>query len=101
MLFIGTNSLAHELISEYVFDDFYKNKNLFDLSDNPKDAKFFDPVNEIVIGKMKGASKRKQISKFFGTKLKMHCVLLDAGKEFNTAIGVKIAMKFNEYKDIF
>ena len=30
----------------------------------------------------------------------MHCILLDNGKESNTAKGVNIAMEFKEYNDI-
>ena len=53
MLFTDTDSLTYEIKSEDVFEDFYKDKHLFDLSNYPKDSKFFDPVNEKVIGKMK------------------------------------------------
>ena len=44
--------------------------------------------------------KGKPIRKFVGIKSKIHCILLDDGKEFNTAKGVNIAMEFNEYKYI-
>ena len=49
---------------------------------------------------MKDMHKGKPIRKFVGIKSKIHCILLDDGKEFNTAKGVNIAMEFNEYKDI-
>ena len=32
---------------------------VFDLSNYPKDSKFYDPVNEKFIGKMKGISEGK------------------------------------------
>ena len=44
---------------------------MFDLSNYPKDSKFFDPGNEKVIGKMKDELKEKMISEFVGLKSKM------------------------------
>ena len=46
---------------------------MFDFSDYPKDSKFFDPVNEKVIGKMKGEIVGKIISEFVGLKPKIYC----------------------------
>ena len=73
---------------------------MFDLSNYAKDSKFFDPVNEKIIIKMKDVHKGKPICKFVAIKTKMHCILSHNGKEFNTAKGVNIAMEFNEYRDI-
>ena len=61
---------------------------MFDLSNYSKDSKFFDPINEKVIGKMKDMHKRNSIDKFIGLKSKIHCLLLNNFKEFNTAKGV-------------
>ena len=85
LLFTDTDSLTCEIISEDVYEDFYKDKYLFDLSNYPKDSKFFDPVNKKVIGKMKDVHQGKPICKFVGIKSKMHSILLDDGKEFITA----------------
>ena len=48
---------------------------------------------------MKDMHKRKPIDKFVGLKSKMHSMLLDNGKESNTAKGVNIATEFKEYED--
>ena len=53
LLFTDTGSLVHETKTEDVYEDFYKDKNLFDFSDYPQHSKFFDAANKIVIGKMK------------------------------------------------
>ena len=53
LLFTDTDSLVYEIKAEDVYENFYQNKNLFDFSDYPLDSKFFDPVNEKVIDKMK------------------------------------------------
>ena len=68
MIFTDTNSLTYEIKSEDVYEDFYNNKDLFDLSNYPKDSNFFDPVNEKVIGKMKDVHKGKSIREFVGIK---------------------------------
>ena len=59
LLFINTDSLTYKIKSEDVYRDFFNNKLLFDLSNCPKDSKFFDAVNEKVIGKMKDVSEGK------------------------------------------
>ena len=53
LLFTKTDSLTYETQPEGVYEDFYKDEPLFDLSNCPKDSKFLHPVNEKVIGKMK------------------------------------------------
>ena len=72
---------------------------MFDLSKYPKDSKFFDPVNEKVIGKMKDVSKGKINDEFFRLKTKMYSMKNIDVKESNTAKGVNIATEFNEFKD--
>ena len=49
---------------------------------------------------MKDVYKEKLIHKFVGIKSKIHSILSDDGKEFNTTKGLNIAIKFNEYKNI-
>ena len=56
LLFTDTDSLTYEIKSEDVYEKVFKHKYLFDLSNYPKNSKFFDPVNEKVIGKMKDVS---------------------------------------------
>ena len=68
---------------------------MFDLSNYPKDSKFFDPIDEKVIGKMKDVPERK-IDDEFGLKSKMHSMKNLYGKESNMA---KRATEFNEFKN--
>ena len=42
LLFTDTNSLTYEIKSKYVYEEFLKYKHLLDLSNYPKDSKFFD-----------------------------------------------------------
>ena len=53
VLFTDTVSLVYEIKTDDVFQNFYKDKYLFNLSNYPKDSKFYYPGNEKVIGKMK------------------------------------------------
>ena len=62
-------------------------------------SKFFDPVNEKVIGKMKDVSEGKIIDEFVGLKSKMYSMKNINGKESNRAKGVNIATEFNEFKN--
>ena len=64
LLFTDTNSLTYEIKSKYVYEEFLKYKHLLDLSNYPKDSKFFDSANKMVIGKMKNEFKRIPINKF-------------------------------------
>ena len=40
LLFTDTGSLVYEIKTEGVYEDFYQDKNFFDLSDYPLDSKF-------------------------------------------------------------
>ena len=70
-MFADADSLVYETETEDVYQDFYKDKDLFDFSDYPQDSKFFDSVKKQVIGKMKDKSKGKIISAFVALNSKM------------------------------
>ena len=53
LLFTDTDSLTYEIKSENNYEDFYKQKDLFDYINYSKDSKFFDESNNKVIGKIK------------------------------------------------
>ena len=57
LLFTDTDSLVYEIKTEDVYEDFLKDKGLFDFSDYPQDLNFFYPANKKVIGKMKDEFK--------------------------------------------
>ena len=94
-----TDSLAYEIKSEDVYEEFFKHKHLFDFSNYPKDSKFFDQADKKVIGKMKDKSEGKIIDEFVGLKSKTYSMKNIDGKEYNTAKGVNIATEFSEFKD--
>ena len=57
-LFTDTDSLVYETETDDIYKYFYRDKNLFDISDYPQDSKFPDPVNKKIIGKVKDEVKR-------------------------------------------
>ena len=85
--------------SEDVYEEFFKDKNLFDFSNFSKDFKFFDPANKKVIGKMKDVSEGKIDDAFVGLKSKMYSMKNIDDKKYNPAKGVNFATEFNEFKD--
>ena len=53
MLLTHTNSLIYKIEAENVYEDFYKDKMLFDFSYYRKDLKHYNIANNLVVGKMK------------------------------------------------
>ena len=72
---------------------------MFNISNYPKNSKFFDQTNQKVIGKMKDESEGKITDEFVGLKSKMYSMKNIDGKWSNTAKGVNIATEFYEFKD--
>ena len=82
-----TGSSVYEIKTEDVYEDFYKDKNLFDFSDYSLNSNFFDPVNRKVIGKMKDKFKGSMISEFVGLK-NMYSLIAVDNEEVKEAKGV-------------
>ena len=57
LLFTEGDNLVYETVTNDVYGDFYRDKNLFDFSDYSQDSKFFDRDNKKVIDKIKGEVK--------------------------------------------
>ena len=83
LLFTDTDSLTDEIKSEDVYEESFRHKHLFDLSNYPKHSKFLDPVNEKVIDKMKDVCQGKINDEFLGLKSKMFSIKNIDGKESN------------------
>ena len=72
LLFTDTDSLTYEIKSENVYEEFLKWKDLFDLSNFPKDSKFFSGTNKKVTGKIKDEFGGVIVDKFVKLKSKMY-----------------------------
>ena len=55
LLFTDTDSLTHEIKSEDVYEECFKNKYLFDFRNFSRNSTLYDSQNEMVVGKMKAA----------------------------------------------
>ena len=69
LLFNDTDSLT-----ENVYEDFFKWKDLLDFGNYPKDSKFFNETNKKVIGKIKDEFGEVILEEFFGLKSKMYSI---------------------------
>ena len=88
------------LLTQTVYEGFFKWEDLFDFSNYSKDSTFFDETNKKVIGKTKDEFGGVIVIKFFGLKSKMYSIKKLDGKECNTAKGVSIATEFDKFKDV-
>ena len=99
LLLADTGSLVYEIKTGDVYEDSHKDKHLLDLSNYPKDSKFFDPSNEKFIDKMKDESKGKINDEFVGLKSMIHSIKnVDGGenkrrKGINQSVLKNINMK--------
>ena len=56
ILLTDTDSLAFKIGTENSCEDFNKNKESFDLSNDSKDSNYYQNLSNLVVGKMKGLS---------------------------------------------
>ena len=100
LLFTDTDSLVYEIKTKDAYEDFYRDKNLFDFSDYPSNSKNFDPVNKKVVGKMKDEFKGRIISEFVGLKSKMYSLISVVDEGVTKANGVNKKIIHKEFVDV-
>ena len=100
LLITDTDSLVYEIKTKNFYEDFYLDKDLFDLSDYPLHSKFFDPLHKKVIGKMKHEFKGKIISEFAGLKSKMYSLIIADNEEVTIAKGVNKKIRHKEFINV-
>ena len=88
MLFTDTDSLCYAIETDDVYEDFLRDRELFDNSDYKKYSKFYFYENKKVIGKFKDEAAGHPITEFVGLKSKTYCYVIE-GKIHKTAKGVK------------
>ena len=70
LLFTETASLVYEIESENGFDNFGKNKEMFDLSNYSAKSKYYYDSNVLVVGKIKDEMVHITGEVFLGLKSK-------------------------------
>ena len=78
----------YEMKKEVVYEDFSKDKEMFDFSKYFAESKYYDNSDKLVIGKTKDETSGITINEFFGLKSKMYLSLLDDSSEHRKANGV-------------
>ena len=68
LLFTDINGLAYEIETENVYDNFSKNKEMFDFSNYFPKSKYYDDWNALVVGKIKDEMGGVAIEEFVGLK---------------------------------
>ena len=88
LLFTDTDSLMNEIKIEDVYEDFRKDKEMFDLSNYSAQSKYYNDSNKLVVGKMKDEAGGVAIKEFVGLKPKMYSFSVDDSSEHKKAKGV-------------
>ena len=72
LLFTDTDSLFYEINNENVYEQCFKDKELFDFSGYPVNSKYYDNTNKKLLGKMKDEFNCVKVVEFVGLKNKMY-----------------------------
>ena len=98
LLYSDTDSFIYE-IGENFYEIMNKHKEFFDLSNQPKDSKYYCNDNKKVPRKMKDEYGGTHIYKFIGLKSKMYSIR-DVNKKENSAHkGHNSLIKYEEFKN--
>ena len=95
LLFTDTDSLVYEIKNGNVYDQSFKDKELFDFSGYDKNSIYYDDSNKKKVGKMKDEFYGNKIDEFVGLKNKMYS-LISTNMEMNN-----IKLKHKEYVVLF
>ena len=98
-MFRDTDSLFYVIKDENVYEQCFKDKELFDFSGYSKDSIYCDDSNKKKLGKMKDEFNGNKIDEFVGLKSKMYS-LISNNWEMNKAKGINLKLKHKEYVDV-
>ena len=99
LLFTDTYSLVYEIRGGNVYEQCFKDKELFDFSGYDKNTICYCDTNKKVLGKMKDEFNGNKIDEFVGLKSKMYS-LISGDWEVNKAKGANLKLKHKEYFDV-
>ena len=90
LLFTDTDSLCYHIKKQDIYEIIGENKDIFDLSDYPKNHLLFDNSNKKVMGKFKDESNGKIMNEFVGLRAKLYTYTEDGHEEsHNKCKGIK------------
>ena len=70
----------YQIKSEYVYEDFSSNKEMFDFSNYSTKSKYYNDSNKLVIGKIKDETGGVVTEEFVGLMPRMYSFLVDNNK---------------------
>ena len=88
LLFTDTDSLMYEITTEDFYEDFSKDKEMFDFSNCSAKSKYYDDSNKLVVYKMKDETAVVGIEEFIVLKSNMYSFLVDDSSEHKKTNGV-------------
>ena len=88
LLFADTDSLVYQNNGDNVYEQCFKDKDLFDFSGYVKDSVYYDISIKKVLGKMKDELNGVKIIEFIGLKSKIYSLISVDNKEVNKVKGV-------------
>ena len=98
LVYSHTDSFIYE-IGENFYEIMNKHKEFFDLSNQPKDSKYYCNDNKKVPGKMKDEYGGTPIYGFIGLKSKMYSIC-SKNNEKSILKGHNSCISNNEYRDV-
>ena len=99
LLYTDTGNSIYEIIGEDFYEIMHKHKELFDLSNQPKDSKYFCNDNKKVPGKMKDQYAGIPIYEYIEIKSKMYSIRNVYNHEKSVYKGHNSDIKYDEFKD--
>ena len=72
----------HDINTENVYDDFNKNKEMFEFSNYSAKSEYYDDSKELYIGKMKNKMSWVANEEFAGLKPTMYSILVSDSSEY-------------------
>ena len=105
ILLIEYDSLMYKIEPENIFEDFWKDKDLFDFSNYPKDSKYYNNSDNLVETKMKDETCGVPIKDFEGLKSKMCTSTTEDNHESKKAKDTSKnaaddELKYEDYKNV-
>ena len=103
LIYTDTDSFIIQVETDDIYKDMFKDKNLYDFSEYPKDHPNYDITNKKVLGTFKDELKSRTITEFIGLKPKMYSFNfiennIEINKNIHKGIKQSISLKHDEYK---
>ena len=94
----------YEIKMKDVYEDFSKDKIIFDFSNYSAELKYYNDSNKLVVGEIKDETGGVAIKEFIGLKPKIYSFLVDDSNEHRKAKGINKnvveTISHNEYKNV-